>query len=224
MRLLFPLVVKKRFSWAVFVALLLSGCATRDAGHNELGVPDYTIANVYAADPFPFEIQRVVVLPIHSELDDPGIIRELDATFRGELGQTRRFELVMPNRVELADVLGQETFSTIDPVPFGFFEYLREYYDADAVLFLEIPHYRAYRPIMIGVRARLIDLYAEETVWALEEVFDSGNPQVSVSAQRYQRNFNDRPFPLDTSGSVLISPARFSKYVAWQTFQALPGG
>lgn len=202
--------------------LALSGCMSPDLTHNELGVPDYPITNVFVAEAYPVDLRRVVVLPVSLDGGLPEVRQQLDATFRAELGQSRRFEIVQADRAQMQHVFGQEAFVSQESVPFGFYEHWREKYGADAVMFVDVAHYRPYRPITIGVRARLVHTESEETIWAVDEVFDAGNPQVAVSAQRFHRAYNDSPFPADMAGSVLQSPARFSKYVAWQIFQVLP--
>ncbi|NJL56347.1 hypothetical protein HC928_15105, partial [bacterium] len=42
----------------------MSGCTSPDLTHNELGVPDYPVVNVFVAEDYPGDLRRVVILPV----------------------------------------------------------------------------------------------------------------------------------------------------------------
>ena len=99
---------------------------------------------------------------------------------------------------------------------------MREVYDADAVLFTEITHFRPYRPIAIGVRSSLVDLESGQVIWAFDDLFDSGEPSVSAGAKRFHLAHSRNVYPLHSAEVVLQSPTFFSKYVAYEMFMTLP--
>ena len=74
----------------------------------------------------------------------------------------------------------------------------------------------------MGVRAKLIDARSGEIRWAFDYLFDSGSPAIAQAAKTYQARYNQDNLPLPgDGGTVLISPTRFAKFVANQTYVSL---
>jgi hypothetical protein len=74
----------------------------------------------------------------------------------------------------------------------------------------------------MGVRTKLVDASTGRIRWAFDYVFDAGNASVAEAAKRYQLLYSDERQPLTTDGgSILLSPSRFAKYVASETYASL---
>ena len=74
----------------------------------------------------------------------------------------------------------------------------------------------------MGIRTKLVDVTTGKIRWAFDYVFDAGNSSVAEAAKRFQVLYSDPRQPLTTDGgSILLSPARFAKYVACETFASL---
>ncbi len=167
-------------------------------------------------------MRRVAMLPLSGEQVSPEALRDIASAFHAELSKKALFEVVPIGGSELESMCGQRQLSSVRPLPAQVLEAVREKYGADGVLFTDITHLHAYRPIAIGVRAKLVDVGSGAISWASDCVYDSGHPTVAENARIYQRQFSDphRSVP-DDGGSVLLSPSRFAKYVANATFNSL---
>ena len=92
----------------------------------------------------------------------------------------------------------------------------------DGIVFTDLTHYSPYRPLAIGVRAKLVDAASGEVRWAFDYIFDSGTPAIALAAKTYQTRYNGDNLPLaGDGGTVLISPTRFARFVANQTYVSL---
>ena len=169
-------------------------------------------------------MRRVAMLPLSGGQVTPEALRDITAAFQAELSKKALFEVVTVTGSELEAMCGQRQLSSVEPLPAHVLESLRERLGAEGVLFTDITHLHAYRPISIGVRAKLVDIGSGAISWASDCVYDCGHPAVAESARQFQRQFSDphRSIP-DDGGSVLISPARFAKFVANATFNSLDG-
>ena len=209
----------------LIAALALSGCAP---GLDKR--PQYPVGagfiprNVYkSADAL--GLRRVALLPPYAGLADTNRRQDLDRNFSTELGATGRFEVVPISRNELVALSGRDQINSSEPLPPRLLAAIRGEYGADAVMFVDITQDDPYRPITLGVRAKLIDTRsgALATLWSCDSVFNAGNPAVANSARRFQIEEGRQEFPADQDGSsVLLSPARFARYAANATFATLP--
>ena len=61
---------------------------------------------------------------------------------------------------------------------------LKDEYDVQAILELQLTHYRAYKPQLLGVNARLftLDSVKPEVLWALDSLFDAGQDSVALGS------------------------------------------
>ena len=119
-------------------------------------------------------------------------------------------------------LFGVKRVSSSLALPENFLRKLEDATSANGVLFVDLDSYRAYRPISLGVRAKLVDIKSGEFMWAIDETFDAGQASVIVGSKIYQENAQVRALSAKTSGSVLHSPRIFAKYVASTAFSTLP--
>jgi hypothetical protein len=204
------------------ILLGLTACATDPNTHNEFGIPDHAVAPGWSTAEVP-AYHRVLLLPTATARQPHNDFAErLDTILAGRIGQRVPFEMLPVTRDELTEATGVPALAAHDILPPDFFAELAAATGAEAVLFSELTVLQPWRPIAIGLRFRLVDLSSGEVVWAFDDVFDSGNPQVAVSAQRFSRAYSDRPFPLDTASGILQSPIAFAEFAVWEALRTLP--
>lgn len=210
--------------WTAVGALLLAGgCATHKQVPRAAFTPNYAPTNVAADAVVPASVRRVVVLPLYYGADpDSEFVRELDALLQAQLGRTGEFEVVPIPRDRLEALFGFTQVESVDVLPADFLEKLRTEYGADAVELTDLTVNRPYRPISMGLRAKLVDLQTGRIFWAVDTVFDSADPAVAVAARKFAGAATYNPYPLDTSTSILQSPRRFADFVAWSLYRTLP--
>ena len=216
-------------AFLVLLAIVLSGCHSfRESIRAKLPLPPPPprpkTANFYTP-PLPDKsrpMRRVAMLPLSGEKLTPEALRDITTAFQAELSKKAIFEVVPISGTELEAICGQRQLSSVEPMPGQLLDSLRERFGAEGILFTDITHLQAYRPVAIGVRAKLVDIGSGAISWACDCVYDSGHPAIAENARQFQRQFSDphRAIP-DDGGSVLISPMRFAKFVASATFNTL---
>ena len=210
-----------------FLSLMFpTGCRTGASKISEIEdffTPAYRPENYYAASRLPENIHRVVFLPIFFELYEGDFLETLDHEFVSALNSTSKFEVVPVSREELRELLGKPQVASVEFLPIELFDFIKQNYSADAVLFTDLTHYEPYRPISLGIRSKLVDFETKKILWAFDHVFNTSHPAVSVSARRHQKNTDLSTQPLQTPETILRSPRQFSRYVAAEVFNTLPG-
>ena len=167
-------------------------------------------------------MRRVAMLPLAGGRFSSEALRDVSAAFHSELSRKTLFEVVPVTGAELESICGQRQLSSVENIPAELLHTLHERLGVDGVLFTDITHFSPYRPVAIGVRAKLVDAGSGAIAWACDVVFDSGQPAVAETARSFQRKFSDPHRALaDDGGSVLLSPARFAKFAANETFSSL---
>lgn len=211
--------LKQSYLLLAVLALAMNGCETAKivCGHSQPPLPSFH------AEGEGIPMRRVAVLPLYYDLQSLGSLQDMDVAFNAELTRTSLFEVVPISRAELETHFGQRQFSSVEVLPGDLLLRLRAAYGVDGVLFIDVTHYSPYRPIAIGVRAKLVDVNSGQIRWAFDHLFDSGLPATGDAAKRYylSNNRKDNELPMDEGGAILQSPARFSKYAAYETFRSL---
>lgn len=209
-------------------ALFFTGCESirKKVGATIAGKPAAPphAAN-YFRPPLPdksLPMRRVAMLPLAGGRFSAEALRDVTTAFQSELSRKTLFEVVPVSGADLEAICGQRQLSSVEPIPSEVLRTLRERFGAEGVLFTDITHFNPYRPVAIGVRAKLVDAGTGAITWACDVVFDSGQPAVAETARKFQRKFADPHRALaDDGGSVLISPARFAKFAANEAFSSL---
>lgn len=214
-------------TWLGLVAaLFLNGCASTPFIGQTL-VPSYEPSNVFLEEPLlPASLRRIAVLPMSSLTEDAETEFGRDAlapVLMSELGRVRKFELVAVSADELRLLSGRAVWNPEDKLPLEFFEKLKEKYGVDAVLFSRLTLYRAYEPLAIGWRLKLVDADEPRILWAVDEVFDSRVPSVAAGAVRYAKENTDGGSSLSDPRSVMISARRFGEYTVNAVVHTIPG-
>ncbi|MDP2137099.1 MAG: hypothetical protein Q8J74_04525 [Candidatus Didemnitutus sp.] len=185
--------------------------------------PFYTPRNVSREEAMPAGIRRVLLLPVSvGEVAPVETAKTLDRAMVVALQNEQRFEVVVFTREECSWAFGREEFSSVDALPHGFLEKLAATYAVDAVIFVDLTAYQAYRPQAIGLRSKLATVRDVRLVWSFDEIISATDPAVANSVRR-QYLKNDRGTqPLDLSPAALQSPSRFAAFAAQAMFRTLP--
>lgn len=210
---------------ALLAALLwLGGCETVPAPDDPVRFgPFYQPRNFSGAPALPADIRRVVILPVSAD----GVVPietalTLDRVFTAALHQQERFEVVRLGREDCSRWFGAGALASTAPLPHGFLDHLAAHFAADAVLFIDLTAYRAYRPQAIGLRAKLATVRDIRLLWNFDEIISADDPTVANSARRRYLRTDRATQPLDLSASALQSPSRFATFAAEAMFATLP--
>jgi hypothetical protein len=170
-------------------------------------------------------LQRVAVLPMAAETSDrelPDGCAALSPVLWEQLLKTKKFELVAVDPVRLRRGTGQAYWTGTEALPADFLAFLRREYGCDAVLFAELTTYRAYAPMAVGWRLKLVDARSGQILWAADELFDAARPSVAIAAQRFAEPALTLPFVYEGSWLAVNSPSQFGRYSAAALLNTLP--
>lgn len=209
-------------TWILMTSACTSPRLERDLKDMPVGAA-YMPRNVFSAGPLPATLRRVVVLPYHTSPSASCDAAELRDAMMPLLISSGRFEAITLDPSELLSIAGQETFAVAEGLPLSLTGYLIERFKADGVILTDVTACRPYKPLLLGLRCRLLTLPEQEVLWACDEVFDAGVEEVSIAARRYAEERIEQEYPLQRSYSALISPRRFAAYAAHAIYQTLPG-
>lgn len=204
---------------------LFAGCKTNTL-LSRVTVANYKPTNIYRENAaLPPSIKRVAVLPLTALNDEAAMDSGRETLWPAlivELGRARHFEIVIVTPDELRLLTGRSLWSGEEKLPLDFFDKLKDKLGVDAVLFSRLTHYRAYEPLAIGWRLKLLDAEEPHILWAVDEVFDARTPEVAAAARRYAQEHPDANVSLQDAQSVLVSPRRFGQYTASAVVDTMP--
>jgi hypothetical protein len=186
--------------------------------------PYFTPTNLAGETQLPANIRRVVLLPAAAgTVAEPESVVALDAVLVAELQKQNRFEVVTLSRGECRQRFHVDEFSSTGALPHDFMAILRRDYAADAVLFVDVTVFKPYRPLALGLRAKLATVEdGVRLLWTFDNVFSATDEAVANAARHHFLESDRHGVPADFTQGVLQSPSRFSTYVASAMFQTLP--
>ena len=182
---------------------------------------------------WPAGMRRLAVMPIHANRPIDNTQRDMDGIFRSALSEVVKYEIVQVSRPEMLELIDHESISSADIIPADVVRVLKQKYAADAVLFTDFTLFRPYRPLAIGVRAKIVDLRTMDVIWMADGVLDSAEPEVADLASRFgntdmQMRYVSPTIPKGTSrerasGNLIIlqSPRLYAGFVAHEAFATL---
>ena len=182
----------------------------------------YRPKNLYPIERLPTYFNRVAVLPNFHHDSSVSLLKYSDQTFLGELSKVGVFETIPVTKSFCIKHFGKERISSAESLPDNFLKVLIEEFGANGALFIDLHSFNPYRPISLGVRAKLVDLRSGEFMWAIDETIDAGDASVMVSANAYHRAKHVQAISKDTRNTTLQSPRLFCKFVASSLFATLP--
>lgn len=201
-----------------------SGCKSIPRPDGMLVGPFYAPTNIRAAATMPHSVARVVMIPVTGpDSVSPESLAAVGTAFANEFTRAGRAELTLLDADRLQRLVGERSLRTTEPLPEGFLAKLRAGTAADAVLFIEVTSFRAYPPLALGIRGRLVTTDSQESLWACDERFDATLSSVRNAARRHAATPAPQPgAPGDLSHTVLQNPDRFAAYVAASLLRTLP--
>jgi len=208
---------------AVATALLASfaGCMHPGPYDAARAGPFFAPANHFG-EPSLGGIRRVVVLPVWAGSTAPAeTANGIDPTVVAALQLAQRFEVVALSREDALRRFRTDAISSASALPHDLLTSLRREFAADAVLFVDLTVYNAYRPLAIGLRAKLATIDGTRLVWTFDNVFSADDPKVANAARHHFLD-SDRRVPADMTHGVLQSPSRFATYACAAMFATLP--
>jgi hypothetical protein len=204
----------------------LAGCQYAPF-HITLLQQSYRPNNVFVDPPkLPPAFQRVAVLPIAAETPGDNLpegCTALTPVLWDQLIKTKKFELVAVNPDRLRSGSGQPVWTGAENLPADFLAFLRREYGCDGVLFAELTAYRAYAPMAVGWRLKLVDVRSGQIIWAADELFDAARPAVAHGVQRFTDPGFTRSLFCDDDWLAVNSPSQFGRYSAAALLHTLPG-
>lgn len=170
--------------------------------------------NSYLAEPADLaNVRRIMVLPFAREAGvdaDPQNVRD---AFVAELQKLRRFEVVpLPATAQEDDELNRSIhrgrLSTEAMVR------LCDRYRLDGLLVGTVTAWRAYTPPHLGMRTQLISVHSGATIWAVDALYDSADRTTVDDLQLYSKRTQADDGTLHGWEMNLLSPTKFTNYVA----------
>jgi hypothetical protein len=225
-------------------AALFAFCAVLLNGGSLFGGDTKPGDNVFVSSPLlPASLRRVVLLPLAHE-NSPAELSSgcemLGPVLQAELIKAKKFEVVTASPKAIQNLTGQAAWTGAEVLPADFFGSLQRVYGCDAVLFCQLTAFRAYPPLLIGWRMKLVDVSTQKVIWAADEVYDASDLAVSKRAQEFQKQQEgaDKPQTFfrrvwtwldrrsepatDEPWTVLNSPRYFGQFSAAKLLQTLP--
>ena len=205
--------------------MLAGGCATSREILVRKPKDDrfFTPTNFTGDTRLPVNLHRVVLLPVYGgNIVPPEMAASLEEVFAAELQKELRFEVVRLSREECQRRFGSPAFSSVAALPHDFLSALGSDRAADAVLFVDITSFRGFRPLALGVRAKLAAVEQTRLIWSFDEIFSADDSTVANSVRHYYGASDPSGIPLNAAHAGLQSPGKFAAYVASAMFNTLP--
>lgn len=217
-----PGAVPSRRLLPLAVAALLAGCTTPGPNDPVYQGPFFAPIN-HAGEPSLGGLRRVILLPVAGgELVPLESTAALDPVLVAALQRENRFEVVALSRAECLRRFRTAEFVSTSALPPGLLQSLRDDFGAEAVLFIDVTVFSAYRPLALGLRGKLAAIDGRRLIWTFDTVFSAQDPAVVNAARRHVLHSDGAGLPADLTRSVLQSPGRFAGYAAAAMFATLP--
>ncbi len=203
------------------LASLLGGCMHPGPNDPARVGPFFAPAN-HSGAPSLGGVRRVVVLPVWGGQVAPvETVAEFDAIVVAALQHTQRFEVVSLSREDSRRRFGAEAFSSASALPHNLLATLRREFAAEAVMLIDLTAFSAYRPLELGLRAKLAAIDGSRLIWTFDTLFSAKDPTVANAARQHFLDA-DKRVPADMTHGALLSPSRFATYASTAMFATLP--
>jgi len=168
------------------------------------------------------DIRRVVLMPVWAgSTASAETAASFDPVLVTALQASQRFEVVTLSREDCLRRFRGESFSSAGALPHDLMATLQREFAADAVLFVDVTVFRAYRPLAMGLRAKLAGFSDDRLIWVFDNLFSADDPAVANSVRNHFLDADVR-VPADLTHSALQSLIRFAAYTTAAMFATLP--
>ena len=164
-------------------------------------------------------IRRVLLLPFEYGVDREAVIDEVTEAFAVELRKIGSFEVIVPSENKTTRTSEHEIWDK-GSINLNTLLTLRKKYDADAIIFGNITHYRPFEPMLLGVKVGMISTDTGTVVWSADGVFDSNENEVAELVKYYFESTHQKS-ALYGWKLILLSMRRYSQFVANQITETL---
>ncbi|NUO08846.1 MAG: hypothetical protein HUU08_09245 [Candidatus Brocadia sp.] len=164
-------------------------------------------------------VRRVLLVPFEYQVDREAVIDEVMEAFAVELRKIGSFEVIVPSEDKAALIPEHEIWAR-GTINLSTLLALKKKYDADAIVFGNITHYRPYEPMLLGVKAGMISTNTGIVVWSADGVFDSNENEVAELVKHYFESTHQKS-ALYGWKLILLSMRRYSQFVANQITETL---
>lgn len=211
---------------AVLTVLASGAQPHRPAAVVPMATPVESSENVFqAGSVLPADLRRVAVLPTAWDESPSGLAQGgemLGPLLLSELIKTRKFEVVNVTPEALRRESGRLSWTGEEVLPTDFLDSLQRVYGCEAVLFCELTEFRAYPPLAVGWRLKLVEARTGRILWAVDKVFDEKQP--TVLNQTWHHYVAELGVGHDPADDWLIenSPRKFGEYTIVQVLSSLP--
>ena len=204
--------------------MFVVGCATppKFMARVPAYVPQNVVTNPAAMDR---PIRRVAIFPIGflGEYSDRLMTTEMvSRILESELVKRGAFEPYFVKGSVLSSLTGRSNWRIGEEMPEDLFETMSDHFQCQAVLFTVVNHYHPYPPQTVAWRMKLVDTKSHETIWEIDELFDSGNISVAQAAEEHYSMHQSGGTRHRDERSILNSPRRFCQYTASAALETLP--
>jgi len=209
----------------LLAAFALSGCATvhKTLADQSVSGAEFQPRNYVGEFRLPTTIRRVVMLPVHGgEVASAETCEMLDPVLVEAMQNQARFEVVPMSREEFMKSFSVPDVSSASSLPHDFLTAIGAKYGAQAVLFVDLTAYHPYRPLSVGLRAKLATVADRRLIWSFDEIVSATDPSVVIGIRRFHRQTDLGPVPFDLTLDALQSPSTFAAYAADVMFRTLP--
>lgn len=193
-------------------AVYLSGCGIKTT--------DKTVANYYYLNPYKNldTIGRIVLVELANESDSHHISADITEAIFNELQKKQLFGLTV---VRQSDPEWQSLRLDMNKYTLEQLSAIRKTLKCDAVLKGTVTGYKPFPHMAIGIRIELIDLNDGQSLWAIEQIWDTTD---KMTKQRIETYYKHHLLP----GSATleeklgtVSSLKFIKFVAYEISETL---
>ena len=136
---------------------LLSSCRQFEQEKVVREAEPFYPTNLYPAERLPANFSRVAVLPCYFADEDSPLLDYVDEVFHQELSKQRLFETVRVSPEQMKALFGKKRVSSSGQLPETLLADIETATGANGILFVDLDSYRAYKPLALGIRAKLVD-------------------------------------------------------------------
>lgn len=203
-------------------ALLLAGATLATSCQTiihprAIEAPDLAVSKA-AADFGSYRISRVGLLPVSGTALSPEEAVELQEIFYSEFSERARFELVLLDLADLAEVTTSEPYLRGVYRPETVLDISRRF-GLDGLLVASVSHRQEFPPQKLNMHLDLVAAETGMTIWTSTVALQADRPDVVKGLEAFFGN--GLPMSDDSWATALLSPSQFARFGVWQMARAL---
>lgn len=203
----------------IVISLFFGGCQSFYAERTKtLLSPKYKTSNYFIYPDFELlDINHVAVVDFTNTSQEPGVEKQVQDMFLRELNKVNKFEISPCPYIEqsknLFTINGRYTKEDLLEIATK--------YHIDAILMVEITDYKAYQPLVLGIKIKMVQTITGDDIWIVDELYDSTAAKVSTAAKEYYFSYIDNDHTFYKWKIMLKSMRHFTQFVCYDIFKTL---